>query len=362
MMRSPWTAPFKALHAKTAPNSNLSRRISRLLGTLFLLFSTILFETPGFADTSPAPPVATNDATVLVLVGAPGENDFATNFIKQASLWETACKQAGAKYIPIGLAENPGTNDLETFRLALQAEPTNGLAELWLVFIGHGSFDGKEAKFNLRGPDLSTTNLSILLKPFQRPTLLIDTTSSSAPFLAKLSATNRVIVSATRSGYEQNYTRFGLYFAEALSSPEADLDQDGQTSILEAFLSAAHRVAEYYKTAGRLATEHPLIDDNGDGMGTPSDWFRGTRAVKKTDDGAKVDGRRAHQIHLIRSVEEQKMSADARARRDELEISIAQLRDAKETMAAAEYYRRLEALLLDLARIYEPTADAAANK
>jgi len=31
--------------------------------------------------------------------------------------------------------------------------------ELWLVLIGHGTFDGKEAKVNLRGPDLSAADL-----------------------------------------------------------------------------------------------------------------------------------------------------------------------------------------------------------
>jgi hypothetical protein len=346
-------APLERHAVKPKRTFNIIRRAAFWLPSAFIF---CLLRAVADQASVTALPASTNNATVLVVVGAPGEPDFATNFIKQANLWDKACQQAGARRVTIGLDENPGTNDLETLRLALDAEPKDGLAELWLVLIGHGTFDGKEAKFNLRGPDLSTTNLSVWLKPFQRPVVLIDTTSASAPFLTKLSATNRVIVSATRSGYEQNFTRFGLYFAEAIGSPDADLDRDGQTSLLEAFLSAAHRAAEYYKTAGRLATEHPLIDDNGDGLGTPADWFRGTRAVKKSADAGKVDGPRAHQFHLIRSGEEQKMTVAARARRDELELSIAQLRDAKEGMPENEYYRKLESLLLDLARIYEPPA------
>ncbi len=46
----------------------------------------------------------------------------------------------------------------------------------------------------------------------------------------------------------------------------ADLDKDGQVSLLEAFLIASRRTLEFYKVEGRIATEHALIDDNGDGL------------------------------------------------------------------------------------------------
>ena len=138
------------------------------------------------------------------------------------------------------------------------------------MVIGHGTFDGKEAKFNLRGPDLSAADLAEWLKPFRRPVAVINCASASSPFINKLSATNRVIIAATRSGYEQNYARFGEYISSAVADPQADLDKDGQTSLLEAFLMASRRVAEFYNTEGRLATEHALLDDNGDGLGTPT--------------------------------------------------------------------------------------------
>src|SRR5207253_3682573 len=173
------------------------------------------------------------------------------------------------------------------------------------------------------------TDLAEWLKPFRRPLAVIDCASSSGPFLNKLSATNRVVVVAAKSGYEQNYARFGQYISEAIADPEADLDKDGQTSLLEAFLMASRRVADFYNAEGRLATEHALLDDNGDGLGTPADWFRGIRAMKKAKEGASADGLRAHQFHLVRSEQEQKLSSELRARRDELELAIAKLRDAK---------------------------------
>ena len=62
--------------------------------------------------------------------------------------------------------------------------------------------------------------------------------------------------------------------------------------------------------------------------------------------------RRADQFHLVRSSREQAMSAEARARRDELEQAVSRLRQQKSAMSETDYYAQLEALLLDLARLY----------
>ena len=201
---------------------------------------------------------------------------------------------------------------------------------LWIVLIGHGTYDGREAKFNLRGPDVTDLELSQWLAPIKRPVAVLDCTSASGPFLNRLSAPNRVIVTATRSGDELNFARFGQYLAETIADPNADLDKDGQVSLLEAFLTASNRVDEYYKTHAQLATEHALIDDNGDRLGTPADWFRGVRATQRAKDGAPLDGLRAHQLHLIRSDREQALPEADRRRRDELELALAALRDQKD--------------------------------
>ena len=140
--------------------------------------------------------------------------------------------------------------------------------------------------------------------------------------------------------------------AESIGSLAADLDKDEQTSLLEAFLMASRRVVDFYKDEGRLATEHALIDDNGDGLGTPADWFQGVRAIKKAEKGESVDGRRAHQVHLISNAADQKLSAMQKAKRDELETAILNLRDRKSKLAADDYYRELEGLLLQMARLY----------
>ncbi len=296
---------------------------------------------------------AADRPTVIVVAGAPGESEYASVFDSTVKTWSDLCAKAEAKTVVIGNGAADPTSDHDRLKQALADEPKDSLGELWLVLVGHGTFDGKEAKFNLRGPDVAASELAEWLKGFHRPVAIIDTSSSSAPFLLKLSGANRVVVTSTRSGYEQNYSRFGKYFAEAIADPASDLDKDGQVSLLEAFLGAARRTAEFYKTDGRLATEHALLDDNGDGLGTPADWFKGVRATKKAREGASLDGTRASQFVLARSSTERLLNPAARAQRDELELAIAKLREQKAKLTEEAYFRELEKLLLQLAELYD---------
>lgn len=295
----------------------------------------------------------TNDQRALVLViGAPGEPEYAEQFSASADLWKRAGTNGGFRISIVGESTN-ADNDRAELLGVLTNELRQTNEELWLVFIGHGTFDGHSAKFNLRGPDISADELAAALKPCQRPLAVIQCASASGPFINALSAPGRVIITATRSGYEVNATRFGNYLARDVADPAADLDKDGQTSLLEAFLMASRQVDDFYKEAGRLTTEHALLDDNGDGLGTPADWFRGVRAVKKAADGKTVDGIRAHQMNLIRSPGEQELSPALRARRDELEAQLSALRDRKSQMKEDDYYNQLEKILVDTAKLYE---------
>ncbi len=290
---------------------------------------------------------------VLVVVGASGTPEYATQFTAWAKLWEQACAKSGAVFTAIGLDEPGDASDLTRIQQILASHSEETTAALWLVLIGHGTFDGRTPKFNLRGPDLAAKDLAEWLKPVRRPLAVIDAASSSAPFLKELSSAGRIIITATKSGFEQNYARFGQYFAEAIVDPKADLDKDGQTSLLEAFLSASHAVGQFYAAAGRLATEHALLDDNGDGLGTPAEWFRGIRPARKAQDGASLDGYHAHQLHLLHSAGEAAMPAEMRARRDQLELQVMELRDSKAKYSEEEYFSKLEPLLREIAQIYE---------
>jgi hypothetical protein len=288
---------------------------------------------------------------VILAIGAGGEAPYAEAFGKWAAHWEESCKKAGAQLTTVGL--NPEEKDShDRLARAIAEQPADGPMPLWLVLLGHGTFDGKEAKFNLPGDDLSASEVADLLKRFERPVVLICGFSASGAWLKPLAGRNRVIITATKSGSESNFARMGGFFSEVIGDPAADLDKDGQTSVLEAWLAAAQRTNDFYKNEGRLATEHSLLEDNGDGLGTPSDWFRGVRVVKKAKGNSVPDGLRAHQIHLIASAAERELSPELRAQRDALELELAKLREAKPTMDEAAYYKQLEVILLQLAKVY----------
>lgn len=324
--------------------------LSNLLVLLLVvmgLVTPLMAAEPAAAVTKDASP------TVIVVVGAGGEEGFHEKFVTWANRWLEAVKKGEAKSIPIGLDPATSTNSLPELRAALDRELKETAGDLWLVLIGHGTFDGKDAKFNLTGADLSADDLATLLKPCRRRLAVIDCSSASGPFLRALSAPNRVVLVATKSGSEQNFARYGDYLSGAIADPEADLDKDGQTSLLEAHLSAAQRTTEFYLNDGRLSTEHPLLDDNGDGLGTPADWFRGIRATKKAKDGAEPDGLRAHQLCLVPNATERALPAEIRLKRDGIELEIAKLRDQKTSLPEAEYYQKLEPLLLQLAQLYQ---------
>lgn len=298
---------------------------------------------------------------VMVVVGAQGEPGYGEQFGQWAQRWRAAAEQAHAEYFEIGTSSGEPTDDRDVLRMRLAAAEPASVEPLWLVFVGHGTYDGRTAKFNLRGPDLSSADLKTWLQPLDRPLAVINCASASGPFINQLTGPRRIIVTATKSGDEHNYARFGEYLSQAITAPSADLDQDGQTSLLEAFVSASAQVQSFYEQEGRLASEHALLDDNGDGLGTPAAWFRGVRATRAAQGGSLPDGLLANQVCLIRTAAEQQLPSETRARRDALELEIARLREQKNQIAEDQYYRRLESLALELARLYRDLAVPAAG-
>jgi hypothetical protein len=303
-----------------------------------------------------APCAAIGKPTVVVVIGAPGEPEYAEQFREWSDRWRTAATKADADFKLIGDGDDSKISDREKLQELLAKESLEGSDPLWLILIGHGTFDGQNAKFNLRGQDLTAEDLGAWLDQCARPLALINCSAASAPFLNRLSRENRVIITATKSGVEQNFARFGQYLSAAIADARADIDKDGQVSLLEAYLTACRELEEYYKQEARLPTEHALLDDNGDKLGTPAAWFRGVRATQRAQEGAALDGTRAHQLHLIASDGEKSLSPEVRKRRDELELAVAKLREEKVNLKEEDYYARLEKLMIELARLYESSA------
>ena len=277
--------------------------------------------------------------------------------------WQAAAAKAGADAIRIGAERRPrdGRPIAIASARSWPSRRRDGRASpLWIVLIGHGTFDGREAKFNLRGPDVTDPELAEWLATVKRPVAVLDCSSASGPFLNRLSGENRVIVTATRSGNELNYARFGQYLAEAIADPQRRPRQ-GRPGLAAGGLSTrrASRVEEYYQARARSSPPStPCSTTTATGSGTPADWFRGVRATRRAKDGAPPDGLRAHQLHLIPSDRERQIPPAVRRRRDELELAVAALRDRKARLDDEAYYRQLEPLMLELGRLYRQTEAA----
>lgn len=339
---------LKARPARDRPSFHSRAVPAAIRALLFVIF--FIGAVAGSAENA-------EQASVIIAVSEGGEAQYADAFAKWAAHWQRACDASGAKHLSIGndkpaLDVKASQSDHDKLKAALDAAPKDGANELWLVLLGHGTADAKDAKFNLRGDDVSVSEIAAWLKPFERPVIVVCAFSASGAWMKPLAARGRVIVTATKNGSENNYARFGGYLSQAIADPAADIDKDCETSLLEAWLTAARKTADFYKEEGRLATEHSLLEDNGDGLGTPPEWFSGVRTVKKTKDGTAPDGLRAAQIHLVHSAADRALTAEQRTQRDALERELAALRDRKGTMKEDEYFRELEALLLKIARIY----------
>src|SRR5262245_57562861 len=187
LMARPWEAPTPA------------RPQPRRTG-LRLAFALAVAACAAHSGSSSSPPPAEDRPTVVVVVGAPGETEFGAQFESWAADWKKAAERSKAKWIAVGVDPAGPKEDHELLRGILAEESKNTTNQLWLVLMGHGTFDRKVAKFNLRGPDLSTAELKDWLKDVKRPLAVINTASASGPFLAELSGPGRVVVTATRSG------------------------------------------------------------------------------------------------------------------------------------------------------------------
>ncbi len=217
--------------------------------------------------------------------------------------------------------------------------------QLFVVLIGHGSSRGEEAKVNLPGPDMTAADFSLLLDAWRGGRIVfVNTASASGGFVQALAGPDRVIVTATKSGYERNRAVFGRFFVEAYAEGGSDTDKDGRLSVLEAFVFANSEVARAYEAGNTLQSEHAVLDDDGDGVGS--------RAPATSEGDGRLAavtylGRRAGAVAV--AVSSDPRLAPLYERQARIEAQIAALRGRKDSMDEESYDRELEDLLVDLA-------------
>ena len=235
------------------------------------------------------------------------------------------------------------TKDTIALTLGELAETAEPGAAVVIVLIGHGAESGGPPRFNVPGPDLTAPEFAVFLDrfPTQR-VIVINTTSASGGWIRPLSASNRTIVTATRSGIERLESYFGTHFAAAFASDDADTDQNGRTSILEAFEYARREVRRVYESDNRLLTEHAMIDDNGDGEGSLEPNIT-------SGDGALAAHLFLDDVSGVASSDPAVVALEQQ--RDSLEQKVEALRARRSSMDESAYEQELERLLLEVARV-----------
>jgi hypothetical protein len=301
-------------------------RASRLL--VRLLVSTSLVLTAATAALA-------QQTHVLVITGVGGDEEHAAKFKEWAtSFVDAAKKKEGVPDANIVFLSDRGATRATVEKafadIAARAKPND---EVFVLLIGHGSFDGSVAAFNLMGPDLTADDYARQLSKLAgQRVVFVNTASASGAFLKPLAAPGRVIVTATKTGGERNETEFPQYFVAAFSDDAADRDRNGHVSVGEAFEYAKTKVTQAFQQKGLLLTEHATLDDGGEGRLASAMFLGGARSASTlqvdTSDPA------------VRALVEQ---------RDALERQIAELRARKASMPDPQYQSEMEKLLTQLA-------------
>jgi hypothetical protein len=353
----------------------------------FALLGWLVMGGAASATPSEATEKAGLSRDVLIVVGAGGEAEYQAAFESWGQRWQAIFDQEGTRVRVIGSGRpsvagqvtpnrpsadrspvpvsdpakesvSPSTDsseDRDELRRWLEERPK--VDERWLILLGHGTYQKKVAKFNLRGADIAADELARSMEKNATPWRVVICASSSSPFIHALSGKDRILITATKSGSEQNYSRFGDYLSQSLADERADLDHDGGLTLLEVFLHASAQLALWYDAEGRLPSEQALLDDNGDQRGTPAVFFRGTRAVRSPASDLEVDGRSANQCYLrlprLPSGWDRQQQTEVAA----LEAKIEALRARKGELSEDEYFNSLEQLLLELARYMLPAEE-----
>jgi hypothetical protein len=273
----------------------------------------------------------------LIVAGLGGQPTYQEQFDKQAAELETVAKRTtAASRVTVLKGDKATRAGLEQAFGALKRK-TKATDSVAVVLIGHGSFDGEAYKFNLPGPDIDGTELGKLLTDLPaKQQLLVDATSASGAIAEPLAVGGRTVITATRSGFERNATRFAQHWAKALASGAADIDKDGVITAQEAFDYASREVADSFKSEGTLATEHAQL--KGDGAARFTVARLKAEEVPATPELAALD-----------------------KQRKDLDGQIAALRARRTEMDSDTYLNTLQDLLVKLATVQKQIDDAKAQ-
>jgi len=281
----------------------------------------------------------------LTVAGIGGEAEYEQRFNGWAKdLDKIVRSEPGAKVDTLtGKDATKANLEARLKSIASQAKADDSVV---VTLIGHGTYDDRDYKFALPGPDMSATELGQLLDRIQARVLVVNTTSSSGGSIPILQKPKRVVITSTKTGTEKNVTVFARYWIEALRDAAADADKNGVVTALEAFKYAEAKTAKYFETQNWLATEHCLIEDAGKG--------EGVKDPGPENGEGQVAGRFAL-LHLgsAAAVANDPKKQELLKKKEELETQIDELKYHKAALDTAQYQTQLRKLVLELAQTQE---------
>ena len=294
-------------------------------------------------------PAAAENRYALIVSGATGGQEYVTQYTKwSADLAKTLVETLRfetARVTVLSETRRPeAAATADNVRRALTSIRDRMTRDdlLIVVLIGHGTFDGVDAKFNLVGPDLESADWSALLRPLPGRIIVVNTASASFPFLERLAAPRRVVITATDSAAQRFDTVFPEYFIRALTDDAADIDKNGRISIWEAFGAASGKVRRHYQQRGQLSTERALLDDNGDGVG---------KEVGDPGEDGSYASRTYLDVSLPGAAPTDEVLLKLLQRKATLEADVDDLKIRKTFLPPAEYAKEFERIMIELATV-----------
>ena len=156
--------------------------------------------------TSSAVAAAAGERYALIVAGASGGEEYATQYTSWtrdlAAVLVERMKIDRANLKVLTDTPDPSTastaanvrQQLGTIRRAMTRDDL-----LFIVLIGHGTYDGVDAKFNLVGADLESAQWADLVAGLPGRVVVVNTSSASFPFIERLTGERRVVITATDS-------------------------------------------------------------------------------------------------------------------------------------------------------------------
>lgn len=266
----------------------------------------------------------------VIIAGLGGEPAYEKRFREQATtLAEFARSDAGPDAVTVLIGAEAKREAVQR-AFATLAKRARAEDVVTIVLIGHGTFDGEHYRFNIPGPDLTGAELAALFDRLPaRRQLIVNTTSASGGTIEDWTRPDRVVIAATKSGGERTATRFAKFWAQATTTPHADLNRDDLVTAAEAFDYAQRQVDASFRTDASLATEH-----------------------------ARMAGEDAAAFAVARFGAARMYAGDARIaallkERGALELRLNEVKEQKPSLDESAYYDALEGVLVKIALLQQ---------